>query len=205
MKKFKTFSGIAAPLPITNCDTDVIYPGRYLRTIERTGLGKLAFADLRYDEAGAERSDFVLNQQGYRDARILVAGENFGCGSSREHAAWALVDFGIRVVIAPSFADIFYGNALNNGLLPIALPKEQVDTLLIDARRAASLTVDLENQAIVRDNRAKLSFDIEPFKRQCLIEGLDEIGLTLRHTDTIEAFAIRRASERPWLYGKTFI
>lgn len=202
MDKFETFTGIAAPLPIANCDTDIIYPGRYLRTIERTGLGKLAFANLRYDETGAERADFVLNQQLYRSARILVAGENFGCGSSREHAAWALFDFGIKVVIATSFADIFHSNAFKNRLLPIALPEHQVDALLEDAQRAASLTVDLESQTIVRDNGAVLSFEIDPFRRQCLLEGLDDIGLTLRHADAIAEYELRRESHRPWLYGK---
>ena len=203
MKKFTTFTGIAAPVPAINMDTDKIIPARYLKTLKRSGLGVSLFKDLRFDPDGSEKPEFVLNQAPFRDAAILLVGENFGCGSSREHAPWALLDFGIRCVIGPSFADIFYNNAFKNGLLLVTLPQAEVDALMEDAGRGANarLTVDLENQRITRAGGAAIAFDIEPFRRHCLLNGLDDIGLTLAKADKIDAYEARQRAARPWLYG----
>ncbi|TVQ55776.1 MAG: 3-isopropylmalate dehydratase small subunit [Rhodobacteraceae bacterium] len=203
MQKFDVLTGVAAPLPLINVDTDMIIPKQFLKTIKRTGLGKNLFDEMRYDEDGAERPDFVLNKPAYRDAKILVAGDNFGCGSSREHAPWALLDFGIRCVIAPSFADIFYNNCFKNGILPIVLPQAEVDKLMDDAERGANaiLTVDLEAQTISGPDGGSIAFDIDPHLKRCLLEGLDDIGLTLEKADAIAAFETRRAAAQPWLAG----
>ncbi len=203
MKKFTTFTGIAAPLPPINMNTDKIIPARFLKTIKRSGLGASLFKDLRFGPDGSETPDFVLNQAPYRDAAILLVGENFGCGSSREHAPWALLDFGIRCVIGPTFADIFYNNAFKNGLLLIILPQAEVDALMEDARRGADarLTVDLENQRVTRADGTTIAFEIDPFRRHCLLNGLDDIGLTLAKADKIDAYEARQRAARPWLYG----
>ncbi len=200
MEKFTTLSGIAAPFPMVNVDTDRIIPARFLKTIKRTGLGKNLFNELRYAEDGAERPDFILNKPAYRESRILVAGENFGCGSSREHAPWALIDFGIRCVIAPSFADIFSNNCSKNGILVIELPQAQVDALMADAEKGenARLSIDLERQEITRPDGYVIGFDIDPFKKHCLLNGLDDIGLTLQREDRIAAFEDRHKSAQPW-------
>ena len=200
MQKFTTLEGIAAPFPMVNVDTDRVIPARFLKTIKKTGLGKHLFNELRYAEDGTEKPDFVLNKPAYREARILVAGENFGCGSSREHAPWALVDFGIRCVIAPSFADIFNNNASKNGMLLIALPQETVDKLMEDADKGgnARLSVDLEQQRIVRPDGETIDFDIDPFKKHCLLNGLDDIALTLRKDDRISAFEGAHKAAQPW-------
>jgi 3-isopropylmalate/(R)-2-methylmalate dehydratase small subunit len=201
MQAFSTLTGIAAPLPMANIDTDKIIPGRFLKTIERSGLGVHLFDTLRYDETGAERPEFILNQQFYRGAQILITHENFGCGSSREHAPWALLDFGIRCVIAPNFADIFHGNCFKNGILPITLPRAVCDLLMADARLGgnARLTVDLERQMVVRPNGEEVPFVIDPLRRRMLLEGLDEIGQTLGHNDAISAFEARRRREYGWI------
>ena len=201
MEKFETLTGVAAPMPQINVDTDMIIPKQFLKTIKRTGLGKNLFDEMRYDEAGNEKPDFVLNRPAYRDAKILVAGANFGCGSSREHAPWAIEDFGIRCVIAPSFADIFFNNCFKNGILPIALPQEEVDNLMADAENGANakLTVDLESQTITRPDGSTVGFDVDPFRKRCLLEGLDDVGLTLEKADAIAAYETRMAAERPWL------
>jgi 3-isopropylmalate/(R)-2-methylmalate dehydratase small subunit len=200
MEKFTTLTGVAAPLPIRNVDTDMIIPKQFLKTIKRSGLGKSLFHELRFDQDGNEIASFVLNKPAYRSAQILVAGENFGCGSSREHAPWALLDFGIRCVIAPDFADIFYNNCFQNGILPIRLPQEDVDKLMDDAERGANatLTIDLEAQEIRGPDGGVIKFDIDPFRKQCLLDGLDHIGLTLEKTDRIEAYEEKAAAERPW-------
>ena len=181
MDKFTTLSGIAAPLPLINVDTDMIIPKQFLKTIQRSGLGKNLFDEMRYDDSGAEIADFVLNKPAYRRAQMLVGAENFGCGSSREHAPWALLDFGIRCVIAPSFADIFYNNCFKNGILPIVLPQDQVDLLMDDAQNGANatLSVDLESQTITRPDGSAISFEVDAFRKHCLLHGLDDIGLTL--------------------------
>ena len=201
MERFTTLTGVAAPLNIVNVDTDMIIPKQFLKTIKRTGLGKNLFFEMRYDDAGAEAPDFVLNQPAWRNATILVAGDNFGCGSSREHAPWALLDFGIRCVIAPSFADIFYNNCFKNGILPIALPREDVDKLMDDANRGANatVTVDLEAQEIRGPDGGVVRFDIDPFRKHCLLNGLDDIGLTLEKETAIADFESRRARQFPWL------
>ena len=202
MQPFTTLRGPAAPFLAINVDTDQIIPARHLKTIRRTGLGVALFESLRYDEEGRERPDFVLNRPKYRNAKILIAGENFGCGSSREHAPWALLDFGIRCVIAPSFADIFYNNAFKNGMLLITLPKEQVELLAEEAETALDPTfeIDLEAQEISRPTgNAPIRFDIDPFKKHCLLNGLDDIGLTMERVDKIAAFEARRRLEMPWL------
>jgi 3-isopropylmalate/(R)-2-methylmalate dehydratase small subunit len=201
MDKFTTLTGVAAPLPLINVDTDMIIPKQFLKTIKRTGLGKNLFDEMRYLPDGAENPDFVLNKPAYRGATILVAGDNFGCGSSREHAPWALLDFGIRCVIAPSFADIFYNNCFKNGILPIRLPQEDVDRLMDDAQRGANaiLSVDLESQTITGPDGGSIGFEIDPFLKRCLLEGLDDIGLTLEKADAIDAFEKRRAQAAPWL------
>ncbi|MCK5934383.1 3-isopropylmalate dehydratase, small subunit [Fulvimarina manganoxydans] len=200
MQKFTTLTGIAAPLPIVNVDTDMIIPKDYLKTIKRTGLGTGLFAELRYNEDGSENTDFVLNKPAYRQAEILVAGDNFGCGSSREHAPWALLDFGIRCVISTSFADIFYNNCFKNGILPIRVTPEQLALLMDDAERGANarLTVDLENQTISGPDGGEISFEIDPFRKHCLLNGLDEIGLTLERADVISSYEDKLAERRPW-------
>jgi len=202
MEKFKVLTGVAAPLPMVNVDTDRIIPARFLKTIKRTGLGKSLFNDIRYNPDGSEKPDFVLNQKAYRQAKILVAGENFGCGSSREHAPWALLDFGIRCVISTSFADIFYNNCFKNGVLPIRLPKEQVDLLMDDAKRGANavISIDLEKQEIKGPDGGTIKFDVEPFRKHCLLNGLDDIGLTLQKRDSIDGFEGKQKSGQPWLY-----
>jgi 3-isopropylmalate/(R)-2-methylmalate dehydratase small subunit len=200
MEKFTELTGVAAPLPMINVDTDMIIPKQFLKTIKRTGLGANLFHEMRYDAEGRENADFVLNKPAYRGAEVLVTGANFGCGSSREHAPWALLDFGIRCVIAPSFADIFFNNAAKNGILLITLPQADIDKLLEDASRGANarLTVDLPNQAIRRPDGEVIHFDIDPFKKKCLIEGLDDIGLTLNKKESIDAFEQRTQAARPW-------
>ena len=200
MQKFTTLTGIAAVLPMINVDTDMIIPKQYLKTIKRTGLGKGLFAELRYDEAGAAFPEFVLNKKPYSDAKILITGENFGCGSSREHAPWALLDFGIRCLIAPSFADIFYNNCFKNGILPITLPQAEIDKLIDDAGRGANatLSIDLAAQEIRGPDGGAIRFEIDPFRKRCLMEGLDDIGLTLEKEGAIETFEQRARLERPW-------
>ena len=202
MDKFTVLTGVAAPLPIRNVDTDMIIPKQFLKTIKRTGLGKSLFYEMRYDPAtGNEIPDFVLNKPQYRGATILVAGENFGCGSSREHAPWALLDFGIRCVIAPDFADIFYNNCFQNGILPIRLPQSEVDKLMDDANRGANarLTIDLEAQEIRGPDGGVIKFEIDPFRKHCLLNGLDNIGLTLEKGNEIASFETTTAASRPWL------
>ena len=201
MDKFTTLTGVAAPLGLINIDTDMIIPKQFLKTIKRTGLGKNLFFEMRYDDNGNEIADFVLNQPAYREAEILVAGDNFGCGSSREHAPWAILDFGIRCVISTDFADIFYNNCFKNGILPIKLPQEDVDKLMDDARRGANatLTVDLEKQTIAGPDGGEISFDIDPFRKHCLMNGLDDIGLTMEKVGKIDAFEEKRAASQPWL------
>ncbi len=200
MDKFTTLTAVAAPLPLANVDTDKIIPARFLKTIKRTGLGVHLFHTLRYNEQGDERADFVLNQGAYRDAKILIALENFGCGSSREHAPWALLDFGIRCVIAPDFGDIFFNNCFKNGILPMRLPRAACDQLIADAKLGgnARLTVDLERQVVVRPNGEEIHFEIDPFRKHLLLNGLDDIGQTLGHANAIAAYETRRRSEQPW-------
>ncbi len=200
MQKFNKLTAVAAPLPMINIDTDKIIPKNYLKTIKRTGLGKALFAEIRYDEAGQEKPDFVLNKSAYRKAQILVTGENFGCGSSREHAPWALLDFGIRCVISTSFADIFYNNCFKNGILPIKVTPEQLDKLMDDANRGANatLTVDLETQEIRGPDGGVIKFDVDAHRKHCLLEGLDDIGLTMQKESTITAFEATAAVTRPW-------
>ncbi|MFJ5487963.1 3-isopropylmalate dehydratase small subunit [Hansschlegelia beijingensis] len=200
MQKFDTLTGVAAPLPMINIDTDMIIPKQYLKTIKRTGLGKGLFSELRYNADGSENPDFVLNKPAYRDAQILVAGDNFGCGSSREHAPWALLDKGIRCVISTSFADIFYNNCFKNGILPIVVSPEDHAKLMDDAERGANarLTVDLEAQEIRGPDGGVVRFDIDPFRKRCLLEGLDDIGLTMEKADRISGFEAKLAAERPW-------
>ena len=200
MEKFTTLTGVAAPLPIRNVDTDMIIPKQFLKTIQRTGLGKSLFFEMRFDEAGKEVPDFVLNQPAYRGAQILVTGDNFGCGSSREHAPWALLDFGIRCIIAPDFADIFYNNCFQNGILPIKLPQAEVDKLMDDASRGANatLTVDLDAQEIRGPDGGVIKFDIDPFRKHCFLNGLDNIGLTLEKHEHISAFEEKLATAKPW-------
>ncbi|WP_339778154.1 3-isopropylmalate dehydratase small subunit [uncultured Thalassospira sp.] len=201
MDKFDTLTGVAAPLPMLNVDTDMIIPKQFLKTIKRSGLGKNLFDEMRFDDQGNEIPDFVLNQAAYRNAKILVTGANFGCGSSREHAPWSLLDFGIRCIIAPSFADIFYNNCFKNGILPIALPQEDVDKLMSDAERGANatVTIDLEKQEITGPDGGCIKFDVEPFRKHCLLNGLDDIGLTLQQADAINGFEAERAASQPWL------
>ena len=199
MQPFTVLTGVAAPLKMVNVDTDMIIPKQYLKTIQRTGLGKGLFSEMRYNEDGSENPDFVLNKPAYRKAQILVAGDNFGCGSSREHAPWALLDFGIRCVISTSFADIFYNNCFKNGILPIKVSPEDLEKLFDDAERGANatLTVDLENQTIQGPDGGTLHFDIEPFRKHCLLHGLDDIGLTMEKAPAIDAYE-KRLAERPW-------
>jgi 3-isopropylmalate/(R)-2-methylmalate dehydratase small subunit len=201
MQKFTTLTGVAAPLPIDNVDTDMIIPKQYLKTVKRTGLGKGLFAEARYRDDGSENPDFVLNKPAYRNAKIIVAGDNFGCGSSREHAPWALLDFGVRCVIATDFADIFYNNCFKNGVLPIKVSREDLAKLLDDAERGANatLTVDLPAQEIRGPDGGVVRFEIDPFRKRCLTEGLDDIGLTLIERPAIERFETLSAEARPWL------
>ena len=200
MEKFEKVSGIAAPMPLVNIDTDMIIPKEFLKTIKRSGLGIHAFDEMRYDRQGNEIPDFVLNKPQYREASILVAGDNFGCGSSREHAPWALADFGIKVVVSTSFADIFFNNCFKNGMLPIVLPQEQVDILMKDAEKGsnARMEVDLEAQTISTSDGETFTFDVDPFKKHCLLEGLDDIGLTLAKASAIDTFGASAAQARPW-------
>ena len=201
MQKFTTLTAVAAPLPMINVDTDMIIPKQFLKTIQRTGLGKHLFDEMRYTTDGKEVPDFVLNKPAYRKAEILVAGQNFGCGSSREHAPWALLDFGIRCVIATSFADIFYNNCFKNGILPIKLPREDIAKLMDDAERGANavVTVDLEKQEIRGPDGGMIKFDVDPFRKQCLLNGWDDIGLTMRNEKSIDDFEARRKLQTPWM------
>ncbi|MBV7379889.1 3-isopropylmalate dehydratase small subunit [Maritimibacter dapengensis] len=201
MDKFETLTGIAAPMPLVNIDTDMIIPKGFLKTIKRTGLGVNLFDEMRYDRQGNEIPDFVLNQPQYRDAQILVAGDNFGCGSSREHAPWALADFGIKSIISTSFADIFYNNCFKNGILPIVLPQDAVDVLMKDAEKGsnARMIVDLEAQTVTTSDGESFSFEVDSFKKHCLMNGLDDIGLTMEKKPSIDAFEAKAAQERPWV------
>lgn len=202
MEKFDKLSGIAAPLRMINVDTDIIIPKQFLKTIKRTGLGVHAFNDIRYNEDGSDKPDFVLNKPAYKNASILITGENFGCGSSREHAPWAILDMGIRCIIAPSFADIFYNNSFKNGILPIALPQDQVDALMDEAEENpdAPLEIDLEKQTIKRGNKLSFEFEIDPARKHSLINGLDDIGLTLQKKAHIAQFETQDKEKRSWLY-----
>lgn len=201
MKKFNQLTGVAAPLNILNIDTDMIIPKQFLKTIKRSGLGANLFDEMRFTQDGEEIADFVLNREPYRGAEIIVAGDNFGCGSSREHAPWALLDFGIRCVISTSFADIFYNNCFKNGILPITVSADDRDALMADAADVENpeLSIDLETQTIRRPNGVEVSFEIDPFRKQCLLEGLDDIGLTLEKGGSIDSFEATRAEEKPWL------
>jgi len=201
MEKFTKLTGIAAPLPMINVDTDKIIPKQFLRTIKRTGLSEGLFYEMRFDEAGQPKTGFVLDQPAYKDAQILVAGANFGCGSSREHAPWAILDAGIRCVIAPSFGDIFYNNCFKNGILPIQLPKEQVDLLMDDAERGANavVSIDLEKQEITGPDGGTVHFEIDPFHKHCLLNGLDDIGQTLEKTGSIDTYEAKQKHTQPWL------
>ena len=200
MDKFETFSGIAAPMPLVNIDTDMIIPKQFLKTIKRSGLGVHAFDEMRYDDDGNEIPDFILNQSAYREASILIAGDNFGCGSSREHAPWALSDFGIKVVVSTSFADIFFNNCFKNGMLPIVLPQEQVDLLMKDAEKGANARVDvnLQDQTITSSDGDVIKFDIDPFRKHCLLNGLDDIVLTLEKAASIDSFEAQTGVASPW-------
>jgi len=201
MDKYDTLTGIAAPMPLINIDTDMIIPKQFLKTIKRSGLGVNLFDEMRYDAEGNENPDFVLNKPQYRDAEIIVAGGNFGCGSSREHAPWALKDFGIKVVISTSFADIFFNNCFKNGILPIILPQEAVDVLMKDAEKGpnARMAVDLEKQTVTTSDGVAFTFDVDPFKKNCLLEGLDDIGLTMEKASAIDSYESKAALERPWV------
>ncbi len=201
MDKFETFTGIAAPMPLVNIDTDMIIPKQFLKTIKRSGLGVHAFDEMRYDAEGNENPDFVLNKPQYRESQIIVAGDNFGCGSSREHAPWALADFGIKVVVSTSFADIFFNNCFKNGMLPIILPQDQVDLLMAEAEKGenARLSVDLENQQITTSDGTVISFDVDAFKKHCLLNGLDDIGLTMEKEASISAYEAKASQSRPWV------
>jgi 3-isopropylmalate/(R)-2-methylmalate dehydratase small subunit len=202
MQPFITLESVAAPLPIVNVDTDMIIPKQFLKTIKRTGLGKHLFDEMRYTQDGAEIADFVLNKAPFRDANILVADDNFGCGSSREHAPWALLDFGIRAVIAPSFADIFFNNCFKNGILPIVLPKQTVQEWLgLLQTKPTTIRVDLPSQTVTLEGAAPVAFEIEKFRKHCLINGLDDIGLTLQKQAAIDAFEQAQKTEKPWLYA----
>ncbi len=203
MDKFTSLTGVAAALNLRNIDTDMIIPKQFLKTIKRTGLGQHLFFEMRFDDDGNEIEDFVLNQSAYRNASILVAGDNFGCGSSREHAPWALADFGIRCVISTSFADIFYNNCFKNGILPIKLPQEDVDKLMDDARRGsnATVTVDLETQTIKGPDGGAINFEVEEFRKHCMLNGLDDIGLTMQRKDKIDTYEDGQRLSQPWLYS----
>ncbi len=201
MEKFVKLSGVAAPLRMINVDTDIIIPKQFLKTIKRAGLGKSAFNDIRYNEDGSENPDFVLNREPYRQASILITGENFGCGSSREHAPWAILDMGIRCIISESFADIFYNNSFKNGILPIKLPKEQVEILMKEAEEnpGTPFEIDLEKQVVTRGNKFSFPFDIDPFRKHCLLNGLDDIGLTEVKSAKIKDFETNDQNKRPWI------
>jgi len=201
MEKFTTLTGIAAPMPLVNIDTDMIIPKLFLKTIQRSGLGKNLFDEMRYDRQGTEIASFVLNQPQYRAAQILIAGDNFGCGSSREHAPWALLDFGIRCVISTSFADIFFNNCFKNGILPVVLPPEAVAYLMDDAAKGANarITIDLESQMVTASDGKQFAFDVDSFKKHCLMNGLDDIGLSLEKVAAIDAFETRSKTQFPWL------
>ena len=199
MDKFITLSGIAAPLPMINVDTDMIIPKQFLKTIKRSGLGKNLFYELRFDLQGNIKNDFVLNWDPYKSAKILITGENFGCGSSREHAPWSLLDFGFRSIIAPSFADIFYNNCFKNGILPIRLDQSDVDHLMKEAENKKTLTINLEEQSIVDESGKSIDFEIEEFKKKSLIEGLDDIGLTLKKNEAIGVYEERIQEKFPWI------
>ncbi|MEM1278031.1 MAG: 3-isopropylmalate dehydratase small subunit [Pseudomonadota bacterium] len=201
MEKFTTLTGVAAPMPLINIDTDMIIPKRFLKTIKRSGLGVNLFDEQRYLDDGSENPEFVLNQPAYREAKVLVAGDNFGCGSSREHAPWAIADFGIRCVISTSFADIFFNNCFKNGILPIVLPQEEVDKLMDDAEKGANaiVTVDLENQKITGPDGGEISFDVDPFRKHCLMNGLDDIGLSMQKEAEISSFEDKHRTTQPWL------
>jgi len=201
MQKFDQLTGVAAPLNILNIDTDMIIPKQFLKTIKRSGLGANLFDEMRFTQDGREIPDFVLNREPYRGAQIIVAGDNFGCGSSREHAPWALLDFGIRCVISTSFADIFYNNCFKNGILPIKVSADDRDALMADAADTENpeLSIDLEAQVIRRPNGVEVSFEIDPFRKQCLLEGLDDIGLTMEKGGSIDSFESARATDKPWL------
>ena len=202
MEKFTRLTGIAAPMDAINVDTDQIIPKLHLRTIKRTGLGKVLFDELRFHPDGTEQPEFILNRPPWREAEILVAGDNFGCGSSREHAPWALLDFGIHCIVSTSFADIFYNNCFKNGILPVTVPRDALDALMADAsdRENPVLTVDLEAQEITRPNGTVIGFTIDEFRRDCLLNGLDDIGLTMQKVDRIDAFEVRQREQQPWLY-----
>ncbi|MCA0941363.1 3-isopropylmalate dehydratase small subunit [Salipiger pacificus] len=201
MEKFEKLTGIAAPMPLVNIDTDMIIPKQFLKTIKRSGLGVHAFDEMRYLDDGSENPEFVLNQPAYREAQVIVAGDNFGCGSSREHAPWALADFGIKVVISTSFADIFYNNCFKNGMLPIVMPQEAVDVLMKDAEKGANarMTVDLDNQVVTTSDGEEFAFEVDPFRKHCLVEGLDDIGLTMEKAGAIDSFEAQAAQSRPWV------
>jgi 3-isopropylmalate/(R)-2-methylmalate dehydratase small subunit len=201
MDKFEKITGIAAPMPLVNIDTDMIIPKVFLKTIKRSGLGVNLFDEMRFDRDGNEIADFVLNKPQYRNTEILVAGDNFGCGSSREHAPWAIKDFGIRCVISTSFADIFFNNCFKNGILPIVLPPEQVDILLQDAEKGenARMTVDLEAQTVTTSDGESFAFEVDPFKKHCLLQGLDDIGLTMEKASAIDSFEAQASQDRPWV------
>ncbi len=201
MEKFQTLQGIAAPMPLVNIDTDMIIPKVFLKSIQRTGFGANLFDEMRFNRDGTEVADFVLNKPQYREASVLVAGDNFGCGSSREHAPWAIADFGIKCVISTSFADIFFNNCFKNGILPIVLPQEQVDLLMKDAEKGANarMTVDLEAQEITSSDGDVISFDVDEFKKHCLINGLDDIDLTMEKVTSIDAFEAKASAARPWV------
>jgi len=203
LEKFTTLRGVAAPLPMVNVDTDKIIPKQFLKTIARTGLAKGLFYEMRFDESGKPKKGFILDRPAYKDAKILIAGDNFGCGSSREHAPWALLDAGIRCIVATSFADIFYNNCFKNGILPIVLPKEQVDMLMDDAQRGANaiLAIDLEKQEITGPDGGTVRFDLDPFRKHCLLNGLDDIGLTLEKADKIDTYEAKQHESQPWLAG----
>ena len=201
MEKFNSLTGVAAPLPLINTDTDMIIPKQFLKTIKRTGLGVNLFSEMRYKDDGSEKPDFILNQKAYRDTQVLVAGENFGCGSSREHAPWAINDFGIKCIIAPSFADIFYNNCFKNGILPIVLPPEEVDVLMKDAEKGsnARISIDLETQTVTSSEGVAFKFKVDSFRKHCLMNGLDEIDLTLEKQTSIRNFEQQAAVSRPWV------
>ncbi|WP_284377875.1 3-isopropylmalate dehydratase small subunit [Amylibacter marinus] len=201
MEKYEKLTGIAAPMPLVNIDTDMIIPKVFLKSIARTGFGKNLFDEMRFNRDGTEIPDFVLNKPQYRDASILIAGDNFGCGSSREHAPWAIADFGIKCIISTSFADIFFNNSFKNGILPIVMPQEVVDVLMQDAEKGANarMTVDLESQIVTTSDGEEFSFEVDAFKKHCLLNGLDDIGLTYQKIDAIDAFEAEQAAKAPWL------
>jgi 3-isopropylmalate/(R)-2-methylmalate dehydratase small subunit len=205
MQAFTTLTGIAAPLPRANVDTDQIIPARFLKSIARTGFGKNLFANFRYREDGSENPDFVLNQEPYRKAEVLIAYENFGCGSSREHAPWALTDFGIRCVIAPDFADIFHNNSFKNGLLPVKLPRAVCEQLIEDAKLGgnARITVDLARQVVIRPSGEEIPFEVDPLRKHLLLNGLDDIGQTLQHATAIDGYEAKQKAAQPWLGGSS--